>query len=101
MKLTTKASFIPDASNLSLQVPLRDRDGQTISVPQGTPINFLANIRPEQIMEEMEKKGRPLTPLKILALNQCPDVIEDRGHYFAAGLDEQDQEALIAVLKRL
>jgi hypothetical protein len=101
MKLTTKASFVPDSEYLSLRHPLRDRSGAPVNVPQGTPINFLANVRADQIMAKMEELGRPLTPQEILDLNQCPDVIEDRGHYFGAGLEDEDQKALMSVLKRL
>ncbi len=90
----------------------------TVSVPKGTPINLLANLDPRNTPEILQRKleselgGKiagslvPLVPKKVLVKallksNQSPDFIEDRGHYFAAALSDEDKLALIEFLKTL
>ncbi len=108
MKMTSKPTFIPDvARDFSLQSPLEIRPGKVVVVPQGTPINLVANIDVEALRkaaEEIASTGgslTQLTPVEVLQrFNRCPDFVEDRGHYFGAGLSDEDKHALIAVLKR-
>ena len=36
---------------------------------------------------------------RLLALDKCPDLIVNRGHYFGSNLEDADKRALIALLK--
>jgi hypothetical protein len=38
---------------------------------------------------------------ELLAANNCPDFIEDKGHYFGTDLPDNDKRALIEYLKTL
>jgi hypothetical protein len=91
-------------------------------IPAGTPVNLLANVDPdsdrealreavieavvvtkrhrhdandEALRREMAEKVAP----RLLAVSKCPDLVMDRGHYFAAELTEQELEDLIELLK--
>lgn len=92
-------------------------------VPQGTPVNLIANIHPRdlanareklpaEIQEKLEQSNvvpaslvaRPLEALSgeiLMYLNQCPDFVEDRGHYFGQFLTDQEKRDLKAFLKRI
>ncbi len=91
-------------------------------IPKGTPINLLANLKPnlEQFVELKVKLGVALLKIRalnlspdaataelmkavpeLLAANQCPDFIEDKGHYFGRELSDSDKRALIEYLKTL
>ena len=35
----------------------------------------------------------------LLAASKCPDLVEDRGHYFGTSLPDDDKRALIEYLK--
>jgi hypothetical protein len=97
-------------------------------IPQGTPINLLANTDLEltglrkgarlaklgletvKVLKEIKAKGlvgdqatqelMRLVP-RLYALNACPDFIEDRGHYFGTDLPDDDKRALVEYLKTL
>jgi cytochrome c5 len=100
---------------------LADRDGYiTVGmIPQGTPINLVANLEPnfrnmdvffkiaEKLIkikttnpsrEEAADEFNKLIP-ELLAANKCPDFIEDKGHYFGTDLPDTDKRALIEYLK--
>ena len=94
-------------------------------VPQGTPVNLLANIDPEgdpldlaklcfklktalikidlehldktAAKEELKKEVGPA----LWKASKCPDLVEDRGHYFGTELSDSDKLALIEFLKTL
>ena len=90
--------------------------------PKGMPINLLANIdtsldKKEVISallttkhaleaianEQDEAKAldrfmRDAGPA-LLKVSKCPDLVEDRGHYFGKELSDDDKEALIEYLK--
>ncbi len=100
---------------------LAGRDGYvTIGrIPKGTPINLLANLQPdfqhagaflkaagklvkinaENLPPEVaDAELRKLVP-DLIAMNKCPDFIEDKGHYFGTDLSDNDKRALIEYLK--
>lgn len=88
-------------------------------VPAGTPINLLFTYDQERLLEMLpklieayfkvhessmteEQAVKYLTdtivPL-LIESSPCPDFVEDRGHYFAEGLDDADKRALIEYMK--
>ena len=88
-------------------------------IPKGTPINLLANLQPdfqhadlflkaaEKLIrinaenlspEAADAELRKLVP-DLIAMNKCPDFIEDKGHYFGTDLSDNDKRALIEYLK--
>ena len=96
-------------------------------IPQGTPINLLANTDLElsaanaprlvklalalnAALRDIKARGltgaaatgrlQDLVP-DLLAVSKCPDFIADRGHPFGTRLSDDDKHALIAFLKRL
>lgn len=97
-------------------------------IPKGTPINLLANVEPDlksvitlvpaanRAMAKAAGKQLDLLHLApasahdddmkgvvaaLMAASKCPDLIEDRGHYFGVSLSDSDKRALIEFLKRL
>ena len=94
-------------------------------IPEGTPINLLANLDPDAGPAELVKLclaiKRTLAEIRLKKLNpvdskalmrekvapllfaasKCPDLIEDRGHTFGADLADQDKRAVIEFLKTL
>ncbi len=114
--LHLRKEFVPE--------PLRrmaDRDGYiTVGmIPQGTPINLVANLEPNfQNIDVFLKIAHKLIKIKttdisrdeaaaefnklipdLLAANKCPDFVEDKGHYFGTDLPDTDKRALIEYLK--
>jgi hypothetical protein len=86
------------------------------SVPEGTPINLLANLDPRNTPAILRRKLDSDTGAKKLQLlarlipddvlgplllknNQAPDFVEDRGHYFGTELSDEDKRSLIEFLK--
>lgn len=96
-------------------------------IPEGTPINLLANTDLElsvrnatqhvklaldvnAALRDIKERGlsgaaatervKELVP-SLLAASKCPDFIADRGHLFGTRLSDDDKHALIAFLKRL
>ena len=88
-------------------------------IPKGTPINLLANLEPDfqhagaflkvagKLVKINSEKLSPeaadaelgkLVP-DLIAMNKCPDFIEDKGHYFGTDLSDNDKRALIEYLK--
>ena len=88
-------------------------------IPKGTPINLLANLQPDfqrtgvflkvagklvkinaenLSPEAADAELRKLVP-DLIAMNKCPDFIEDKGHYFGTDLSDTDKRALIEYLK--
>jgi hypothetical protein len=88
-------------------------------IPKGTPINLVANLQPDfqhtgaflkaagKLMKinaenlSPEAAGAELRKLvpDLIAMNKCPDFIEDKGHYFGTDLSDNDKRALIEYLK--
>jgi hypothetical protein len=97
-------------------------------IPAGTPVNLLANtdlelrgfrkaarlarfaIHTRGVLERVKARGltgdaatRELMTLvpELYELNACPDLVEDRGHYFGTDLPDADKRALIAFLETM
>lgn len=95
-------------------------------IPEGTPINLVANtnldpgvvlgvqrielvntiidtlwtIKKQNLDDDQVKELMRTTLVpKFLALNKCPDFIEDKGHEFGKSLPIEDKRALIELLK--
>ena len=97
-------------------------------IPQGTPVNLLANTNLElngirkawrlaglllagaRVENQIRKKGltgdaaaqayiNSSVPKRLYQLNSCPDFVEDGGHYFGTELPPGEKEALIEYLK--
>jgi hypothetical protein len=89
-------------------------------IPAGTPVNLLANVDPDappaevkealleaytitkkykndraKLREEMASNVAP----KLLKVSKCPDLVMDRGHYFAMELTETELNDLTDLLK--
>jgi hypothetical protein len=101
---------------------LADADGylNLESIPIGTPINLIANLQPKPLEaatlafkikrtlltirtenltgEAAAAEWRKIVP-DLLAANNCPDFIEDEGHYYGTDLPDSDKRALIEFLK--
>jgi len=96
-------------------------------IPKNTPINLVANLDPNlgNLLKLLPSANLALlsankdsdfaqltaTPTgnekvqrlvsDLLSLSNCPDLIEDRGHYFGTELSDSDKLALIEFLKTL
>jgi hypothetical protein len=94
-------------------------------IPQGTPVNLLANLNPDAKPAELRKavkltvgtlaeieskhldaeQGQALLRGKaapaLMEVNKCPDFVMDHGHYFAwfDQMTDDDKDALIELLK--
>jgi hypothetical protein len=124
--LQIQAAALPEPLRTLLK-PSLDSDGyfRIGMIPKGTPINLLANIDPatdpKQLVEVCLKVKKALAEIKLknldasaaaeilktevapalFKISKCPDLIEDRGHYFGTGLPDADKLALIEFLKTL
>jgi hypothetical protein len=124
--LQIQLAVIPEPLRAGLK-PFADADGyfRVGPIPQGTPVNLLANIDPEadpaKLVDLCLKIKKVLLQIKVQNLNsaaaaelmknelaadllkvsKCPDFIEDRGHYFGCDLADADKLALIEFLKTL
>jgi len=102
------------------------RNGLTVAhIPQGTPINLIANINGPGLYEDKERlkttvkvvadllkvqrlrlptlehAAVPNLVPNLLKINKCPDFVIDRGHTFGSDLSDEDKYALIEYLKTL
>jgi hypothetical protein len=125
--LQLQVASLPDERLRLLLKPHADPDGyfRVGPIPEGTPINLLANIGPEMGLEKLvdlcvrlkkafveiklnhldsaaakELLRRDVAPA-LFAASNCPDLIEDRGHKFGSDLPDADKLALIEFLKTL
>lgn len=94
-------------------------------IPEGTPVNLLANLNPDADFGKLaavfirikkavaeiklrnldsaaakELMKRDVAPA-LLAASKCPDLITDRGHEFGSDLPDADKRALIEYLKTM
>ena len=125
-RLQIQSAALPQPLRTLLK-PLTDADGyfRIGVIPKGTPINLLANINPEtnpkDLVELCLKLKKAFTEIDLQHLDEaaaaevlktevapvlfkvskCPDLIEDRGHYFGTSLPDSDKQALIEYLKTL
>jgi hypothetical protein len=125
-RLQIQAAALPQPLR-TLVKPLVDSDGyfRIGMIPKGTPINLLANVNPETDPKDLlalciklkktfaeislehldeaaaaEVLKREVAPA-LFKVSKCPDLIEDRGHYFGTSLPDSDKQALIEYLKTL
>jgi len=124
--LQIQLAVIPEPLRTLLQ-PHADADGyfRIGPIPEGTPINLLANVdgdaNPADLAELGVKIQLALAKIKLQNLDaaaakevlrtevapalwkvsKCPDFVEDRGHYFGTELPDADKLALIEFLKTL
>ena len=124
--LQIQAAALPESLRTLLK-PVLDPDGyfRIGMIPKGTPINLLANANPDTDPKELAdvclkiKKAFAEIKLKnlddaaaaevlktevapaLFKISKCPDLIEDRGHYFGTALPDGDKLALIEYLKTL
>jgi hypothetical protein len=124
--LQIQGAALPEPLRTLLKAVL-DPDGyfRIGMIPKGTPINLLANASPDTDPKELAevclkiKKAFAEIKLKnlddaaaaevlktevapaLFKISKCPDLIEDRGHYFGTGLPDADKLALIEYLKTL
>ena len=124
--LQLQGSVIPEPLRTLLK-PHFDPDGyfRLGPIPEGTPINLLANVSPDadpkdllklcldikKVLLEVKVKHLDAAATKelmrkdiapqLFKLSKCPDLIEDRGHYYGTELPDADKRALIEFLKTL
>jgi hypothetical protein len=124
--LQLQAAVIPEPLRTALK-PITEPDGyvRVGPIPEGTPINLLANLDPDASKVELAQVAiaikRTLLEIKLknlsseqakalmrdqvaphlFAASKCPDLIEDRGHEFGTDLPDPDKRALIEFLKTL
>lgn len=124
--LQVQAAALPTALRVLLK-PHLDPDGyfRLGPIPEGTPVNLLANIDPDtdpaELVKVCLKIKATLARIKLehldaaaskalwkadvapalFAISKCPDLIEDRGHLFGTDLPDEDKRALIEYLKTL
>ena len=128
---TTRPSFIrvPESVVPDRLKPLcRNGVLEIGPIPQGMPINLLANLEPsvenlltiiptlnaalaEAAAKRIGTDGPMPRPLNdalprslvaaLMSASNCPDLIEDHGHEFGANLSDTDKRALIEFLKTL
>ena len=115
--VATRPSFIEIPASL---VPRRLRPllGKHVlkigAIPAGTPINLVANVRPDvetllALTPAINADWHPDAPRDaaarvvraLMSASTCPDLVEDRGHEFGADLADADKRALIDFLKTL
>ncbi len=124
--LQIQIAAMPEALRLLLK-PHADPDGyfRLGPIPEGTPVNLLANLNPDTDRAELVKlclkinavllrikmehldsaatkalMKKELAPA-LFAASKCPDLIEDRGHLFGTKLPDDDKRSLIEYLKTL
>ncbi|MEO7597913.1 MAG: hypothetical protein ABIV50_03205 [Opitutus sp.] len=124
--LQIQVAAMPTALRVLLK-PHADPDGyfRLGPVPEGTPVNLLANLDPDTDKNQLvaiclkikgtlarikaahldpaaarELMKKEIAPA-LFAASKCPDLIEDRGHLFGTKLADDDKRALIEYLKTL
>jgi hypothetical protein len=125
-QLQIQAAALPEPLRTVIK-PFLDPDGyfRIGMIPKGTPINLLANVNPDtdpkELVEVCLKVKKAFGEIKLknldteaatkvltsevapalFKISKCPDLVEDRGHYFGTGLPDADKLALIEFLKTL
>jgi hypothetical protein len=125
-QFTIHGDYLPPVLKVLLK-PQLDPDGylRIGHVPAGTPVNLLANVDPKTDPKDLfvlllkikktlleikqqnldsaaarEVMKREIAPA-LWKVSKCPDLVEDRGHYFGTDLPDSDKQALIEYLKTL
>ncbi|MFO1488371.1 MAG: hypothetical protein U1F83_04975 [Verrucomicrobiota bacterium] len=124
-RLQLQVAALPEPLRAALK-PFAESDGyfRIGPIPKGTPVNLLANVDPEQKWDVAKlcleiKKALARIELEHLdadaarellrkevapalwQASKCPDLVEDRGHYFGSELPDADKRALVEFLKTL
>lgn len=125
-QIQLQLAVIPEPLRTLLK-PHADADGyfRIGPIPEGTPINLLANIDPDAAPKDLVKLclkiKKVLLEIKVKNLNsaeakalmrdelgdqlmkvsKCPDFVEDRGHEFGSELPDGAKRALIEFLKTI
>lgn len=115
----------PVLQKLIIDPRLKDSQGnyRIGPIPQGMPVNLLSNVDLENGGDlKLGRLGLSITAAlldirlrnlndqqatarlrevipHLMAVNKCPDFVEDRGHLFGTQLPESDKRALIELLK--
>jgi hypothetical protein len=90
-------------------------DLNAMPTPAGTPVDMLANLDPDRVkkpanlialapweMRNLSKQGSDAErkeAAKLLGMSASPDLVLDRGHYFAKDLTKQELDDLVDLLK--
>jgi hypothetical protein len=77
-----------------------------LELPRGTPVNLYANLNPAALayaaLAHVQYRDDPRALAEaLLHLSDCPDLVEDRGHYYGTDLTDADKADLIEFLKTL
>ncbi len=77
-----------------------------LDIPAKTPVNLFANLRHGTALQALRVHAQyrdfpEQWAAELLKLSECPDLEEDRGHYYGAGLRDDEKLALIEFLKTL
>ncbi len=127
--LKVNKEYLPEI--LQKKLLLKGEDELKIGpIPQGTPINLLANINNElsfgdpvrlvRLVKVLKKLKTSLKRIKaedmneqesrellkklvpdLLQVNKCPDFVVNRGHEYGSQLSDDDKKALIEFLKTM
>jgi hypothetical protein len=123
--ITIPASYAPKILQAIFKHrDLKDAEGNLRigPIPKGTPVNLLSNVNLEADRRKLARLGLSLTGAlldirvkhldeqqatermrevipHLMAVNHCPDFIEDKGHMFGTTLPLADKRALIELLK--
>jgi hypothetical protein len=94
-----------------LELPQGDPNPKAkITIPQGTPVNLIANINPKDaianfnignLFKDLKPGGgfQAILTRVLLRFNKSPDFVEDKGHTFGSELLDEDKKALIEFVK--
>ena len=91
-------------------------DLNVLHLPAGTPVDLLANLDPAEItitkpanlvavswgmrnLKKPDTDAERKQVAKLLGMSTSPDLVLDRGHYFAKDLSKQELDDLIDLLK--
>jgi hypothetical protein len=77
-----------------------------LMVPKGTPVNLYFNLNasslPYAVKAQIKYNSDPRKLAEaLLALSDCPDLVEDKGHTYGSELSDSDKRDLIEFLKTL
>lgn len=124
-KITIHGDYLPAPIRLALKRFINEEGYFQIGfIPAHTPVNLIANLDPAADLEKFVQlcyklKKVLVNELKnpteeqvtallreevgpaLRELSKCPDLVEDRGHYYGTDLPDADKLALIEFLKTL
>jgi hypothetical protein len=100
LKLSLRREFLGRLDRLDKEL----REAALLKVPAGTPVNLYANLNPHALpraaLAHVRLRDDPRALAEaLLRISDCPDLVEDSGHYYGADLPDRDKAALIEFLK--